>query len=282
MQHTGFCVDLHCHSTASDGILSPEQVARRAYANGVQLWALTDHDTLAGLPQAQETADHLGMRFVPGVEISITWGGRTVHIVGLGIDADNAAMLRGLEDVRQGRSQRAQRMAEKLADLGMPGAYDGALRYAGGDPSQVGRVHLARFLVDQGYCKHIKVVFQKYLGDNGSCHVPMQWSTLTQALAWIHNAGGKAVVAHPGRYAFSPQQFDALFDEFRDLGGVAIEVITGSHTPAQYREFALVAQRYGFEASCGSDFHGPGESRLDLGDLPALPATLTPIWHDWV
>jgi len=281
MQQAALCVDLHCHSTASDGMLTPAQVAQRAHANGVQLWALTDHDTLSGLAQAQETAQRLGLRFIPGVEVSVTWSGRTVHIVGLGVNPDDAPLRDGLEHIRHGRTARAQAMADKLAEHGMPGAYAGALRHVG-DPALISRTHLARFLVEAGYCKHIKVVFQRYLADDGPCYVPMQWSTLGQAVDWIVGAGGKAIVAHPGRYAFSDPQFDALFATFRDLGGVGIEVVTGSHSPAQYREYATVAKRYGFEASCGSDFHGTGESRLDVGRLPPLPAGLVPVWHDWL
>jgi len=281
MQHTPLCVDLHCHSTASDGVLEPAQVAERAHANGVQLWALTDHDTLAGLPQARARAQALGMRFVTGVEVSVTWGGRTVHIVGLGVNPHDTPLVDGLSAIRQGRAGRAQAMADKLAERGMPGAYAGALRLAG-DPSLISRPHFARYLVEAGYCKHIKVAFKHYLADDGPCHIPMQGTTLEDAVTWIRAAGGKAVVAHPGRYAFTPLQFDALFDDFRDLGGVGIEVITSGHSPAQYREYAAVAQRYGFEASCGSDFHGQGESRLDLGRLPPLPAGLTPVWRDWL
>jgi len=262
-------------------MLHPEQVAQRAHANGVKLWALTDHDTLGGLPQARDTAQTLGMHFITGVEISVTWGGRTVHIVGLGVNPDDAPLRDGLEHVRRGRAERAQRMAETLSNLGMPGAYEGALRQVG-DPSLISRTHLARFLVEAGHCKHIKLAFTRYLADDGPCYVPTQWAALEDAIQWITGAGGKAVVAHPGRYAFSPMQFEALFDAFRDLGGTAIEVVTGSHTPAQYREYAELAKRYGFEASCGSDFHGKGESRLDLGRLPPLPPGLIPVWRDWL
>lgn len=281
MTSTNGCVDLHCHSTVSDGVLSPEQVARRAHANGVQLWALTDHDELAGLPQARDTALALGMQFVTGVEVSVTWCGRTVHIVGLGVDINNAALRDGLAQVRHGRSGRARRMGERLAELGMPGGYEGALRHAG-NPALVSRTHFARFLVEQGHCRDLKEVFDRYLGDDRPGNVAMQWSSLEQAVQWIVGAGGKAVVAHPGRYDFSPLQFDALFDTFLQLGGVGIEVVTGSHTPDQYREYADVARRYGFQASCGSDFHGPAEGRLDLGCLPPLPADLTPVWRDWL
>jgi len=281
MQAAALSVDLHCHSTASDGVLPPAQVAQRAHANGVQVWALTDHDTLSGIPQARATAQALGMRFITGVEVSVTWGGRTVHIVGLGVNPDHTPLHEGLEHMRRGRAARAQAMADKLAEHGMSGAYDGALRHAG-DPARISRTHLARFLVEAGYCKHVKVVFQRYLGDDGPCCVPTQWATLAQAVDWIVGAGGKAIVAHPGRYAFSDAQFNALFDTFRDLGGVGIEVITGSHSPAQYRAYAVVAKHYGFQASCGSDFHGTGESRLDLGRLPPLPADLIPVWRDWL
>lgn len=281
MKDSNLCVDLHCHSTVSDGVLAPEQVAQRAHANGVQLWALTDHDELGGLVQARDAAQALGMQFVTGVEVSVTWCGRTVHIVGLGVDIDNAPLRDGLAQVRHGRSGRARRMGERLAELGMPGAYEGALRHAG-NPALVSRTHFARFLVEQGHCRDLKDVFDRYLGDDRPGNVPMQWSTLEQAVHWIVGAGGKAVVAHPGRYDFSALQFDALFDTFLQLGGVGIEVVTGSHTPDQYREYADVARRYGFQASCGSDFHGPDEGRLDLGCLPPLPVDLTPVWRDWL
>ncbi|VFR22696.1 COG0613, Predicted metal-dependent phosphoesterases (PHP family) [plant metagenome] len=272
--------DLHCHSTVSDGLLAPEAVAERAYANGVNVWALTDHDEIGGLARAGDAARAVGMRFVTGVEISVTWASQTVHIVGLAFDPADAAMAAGLADTRAGRARRAKQMGERLAAMGMPGAYEGALPFAG-NPELISRTHFARYLVDAGYCPDVQTVFNKILGDDCPGHVPMQWATLAQAVAWIHGAGGRAVIAHPGRYKYSPVQFGALFDEFRDLGGEGIEVVTGSHRPDQYREYADVARHYGFLASCGSDFHGPGESRHDLGSLPPLPVGLKPVWHDW-
>jgi len=280
MQAAALNVDLHCHSTVSDGVLPPAEVARRAHANGVDAWALTDHDEVGGLQQAGAAARELGMRFVTGTEISVTWAGQTVHIVGLGFDAGDATLAQGLRDTRAGRAERARRMGQRLADMGMPGAYEGALPFAG-NPELVSRTHFARYLVQAGYCPDVQTVFNKYLGDDCPGHVPMQWARLADAVGWIQGAGGRAVIAHPGRYKYSPLQFNALFDEFLQCGGVGIEVTTGSHTADEARHYAGVARRFGFLASRGSDFHSPAESRADLGALPALPDDLTPVWHDW-
>ena len=277
----GINVDLHCHSTISDGVLTPTEVAERAHANGVQLWALTDHDEVSGLAQARAAAEALNMSFVPGVEISVTWAKQTVHIVGLGVDASNPDLNNGLEGIRSGRIVRAREMANRLEKMGIPNAFEGALPYAA-NPALISRTHFARFLIDNGHCNSMQMVFEKYLGDGKPVSVPMQWSTLEQAVGWILAAGGQAIVAHPGRYAYTPVQFDAFFSQFKDLGGTAIEVVTGSHTPDEYIEYAQVARHYGFMASCGSDFHGPKEGKLDLGHVPPLPADLKPVWHNWI
>ncbi|CFO65787.1 phosphoesterase [Bordetella pertussis] len=273
-------VDLHCHSTVSDGSMPPAAVARRAHANGVDVWALTDHDEIGGVAEAAQAAAALGMRFVAGVEISVTWAGLTVHIVGLRVDPANEALVQGLRDTRAGRAARAVQIGERLAGLGMPGAYEGALPFAG-NPELISRTHFARFLVEAGYCPDVQTVFNKYLGDDCPGHVPMQWASLAEAVGWIRGAGGCAVIAHPGRYKYSPMQFDALYDEFLQLGGTGIEVVPGSHTSEEARRYAEVARRHGFLASRGSDFHSPTESRVDLGRLPPLPPDLKPVWHDW-
>lgn len=273
--------DLHCHSTVSDGVLEPRDVARRAHANGVKLWALTDHDILDGIPAARDEAQALGMRFLAGVEISVTWGGHTLHVVGLNVDDTNEALVEGLRTVRGGRTERAREMGRRLDSMGVADSYRGALSYVS-NPALISRTHFARYLVDHGYCPNLQAVFQRYLGEGCPAYVPMHWSTLEQAVGWILGAGGRAIIAHPGRYDYTPMQFNALFDEFRKLGGEGIEVVTGSHTVEQYREYADVARRYGFLASCGSDFHSPREARLDLGHLPPLPSDLTPVWHDWL
>lgn len=275
-----FKIDLHCHSTVSDGMLPPEDVVARAHANGVQVLALTDHDETAGLAVANHAAEQRGMQFVPGVEVSVTWAGRTVHIVGLAIDPADADLNSGLEQVREGRRERSRTIASRLEELGFPGAYEGAMEFVS-NPELVSRTHFARFLVKQGHCRSMQEVFERYLGDHKPANVPVQWAKLEQAVNWIHGANGIAVIAHPGRYDYTPAEFDILFTTFKDLGGQGIEVVTGSHHPDEYAVYARVAKRYGFLASVGSDFHGPGEGRLDLGDLPALPAGVTPVWHDW-
>jgi predicted metal-dependent phosphoesterase TrpH len=273
-------VDLHCHSTVSDGVLSPRDVAARARANGVDVWALTDHDEVSGLAEAAVAAADVGLRFVTGVEISVTWAAQTVHIVGLGFDAEHAGLREGLRQTRAGRAERARRIGERLADMGMPGAFEGALPFAG-NPELISRTHFARYLVEAGFCPDVQTVFTKYLGDDRPGQVSIQWATLAEAVGWIHEAGGRAIIAHPGRYKYTRVQFSALFDEFKALGGEGIEVTTGSHTSEDCRRYADVAREHGFLASRGSDFHSPSESRVDLGRLPPLPPDLRPVWHDW-
>ena len=270
--------DLHCHSVISDGTLTPEELAERAKANGVHLWALTDHDELGGQKRAREAASALNIDYLGGVEISVTWMGETIHIVGLGIDAEHIGIIEGLRQTRDGRANRAQLMAEQLLKVGIPGAYEGALHFAG-NHELISRTHFARFLVEQGVCRNTEHVFKNYLIEGKPGYVPHQWATLDNAVNWIKSAGGVAVIAHPGRYSrLSDLQMEELYKHFKDLGGLAIEVITGSHSPDQYKTFAKIAQRYGFLASRGSDFHDPNESHIDLGNLPHLPDHLTPVW----
>lgn len=273
-------VDLHCHSTVSDGVLAPAAVAAYARNAGVDVWALTDHDEVGGIKAAREAAGQLGMRFVAGVEISVTWANETVHIVGLHIDEDDPALVAGLAATRNGRQARAKEISAQLESAGIPGAYEGALRYVG-NPDLMSRTHFARFLVEIGACGSTAEVFRKYLTEGKPGYVPHRWATLEQAVGWIRGAGGIPVIAHPGRYPFSVTAEGALFDEFRQLGGNTIEVVTGSHTPDQYAVYAEVARRYGFLASRGTDFHAPGEARVEFAELPPLPSGLTPVWHDW-
>ena len=272
--------DLHCHSAASDGVLTPAAVVRRAAANGVQVLALTDHDELAGLAAAQAAADACGVRLVPGVEISITWGGITIHVVGLGIDPGSDTLARGLAHVRSSRARRAERIAAEFDRLGIPGTLEGAYSYAG-NPNLVGRAHFARYLVEQGVARDVKSVFGRFLVAGKPGYVPHEWAALADAVGWIRASGGRAVVAHPGRYRLSPERLREFFVEFIGAGGEGIEVVTGSHTRAQYAEYAQLARELGLAASRGSDFHGPDESEIDLGALPPLPPALKPVWHDW-
>ena len=274
-------VDLHCHSTVSDGVLSPAELAARAKANGVDVWALTDHDELDGIPQAREAAADLGLSFIAGVEISITWADKTIHIVGLGIDENQPDLKEGLASVRGGRERRGRDIAAQLEAVGIPGAFEGSLKYAD-NPELLGRTHFARFLVEKGVRNTVSEVFQSFLIEGKPGFVPHRWASLEQSVRWIRSAGGRAVIAHPGRYGFDDLQLSVFVEQFRALGGEGIEVITGSHTPNQYNQYAAYARKTGLLASRGSDFHGPNESRFDLGSLPPLPSELTPVWHDWV
>ena len=270
--------DLHCHSNISDGTHAPAWLAQRAHSRGVDLWALTDHDEVSGVAEAAATARTLGLPFLPGVEISVTWEEKTIHIVGLGIDENHAGLLQGLQQTRAGRVQRGQAMAAQLEARGIQGVWEGALKYVG-NPELVARPHLARYLVETGVCRSVGEVFLHYLKEGKPGFVPHQWASLPDALQWIHAAGGMAVVAHPARYAFSPNQERAFFDEFAALGGQAVEVVTAAHTSAEAAHFGSLALQRNLYASCGSDFHDPNENRIDLGALSPLPEGLTPVWR---
>lgn len=270
-------VDLHCHSTASDGLLAPREVAYRAAANGVELLALTDHDDIAGLPAARHAAEERGMAFVSGVEISIEWEGTQIHIVGLNFDPGNAELNDGLASIRAGRVARARRMSDELARVGIANTFEGAMRYAE-NPNLISRAHFARYLVEIGVCKDVRSVFESYLVPGKPGYVDHRWAGLADAISWVKGAGGIAVVAHPARYKISNGALRRFLGEFRDLGGQAIEVVSGSHSLDDVGIFGRLAREFGFMASRGSDFHGPNESYVDLGMLGYLPDGLKPVW----
>ena len=270
--------DLHCHSVVSDGTLTPEALAERAKAQGVELWALTDHDEVGGQHRAAAAAHAIGLHYLTGVEISVTFVGQTVHIVGLGFDPDNVALKAGLTLTRGGRNQRAMEMSDGLARVGIKGAYEGATQYAG-NPELVSRTHFARFLVETGVCRDTNEVFRKYLIEGKPGYVPHRWASLKDAVGWITDAGGAAIIAHPARYKFSANEEFALFSEFKSHGGLGVEVVTGSHTTAEYVTYADMAIEFGLAASRGSDFHSPTESHTELGALPYLAGGLQPVWE---
>jgi predicted metal-dependent phosphoesterase TrpH len=269
--------DLHCHSVVSDGTMTPEALAERAKTNGVELWALTDHDEVGGQHRAAAAAKAQGLNYLTGTEISVTFANETVHIVGLGFDPDDAAIKQGLYQTRGGRSERAMEMSAGLAKVGIKGAYEGALKFVG-NPELISRTHFARFLVESGVCKETSEVFRKYLTEGKPGYVPHRWASLRDAIQWITSAKGVAVIAHPGRYKFTPNEEYALFTEFKSHGGQGVEVVTGSHTTQEYVKYAETAKEFGLAASRGSDFHSPDESHTDLGTLPFLPGDLTPVW----
>jgi 3',5'-nucleoside bisphosphate phosphatase len=252
--------DLHCHSVVSDGTLTPELLAARAAANGVELWALTDHDEVGGQKRAAAAAKSVGIRYLTGTEISVTFAGETVHIVGLGFDPENADLVQGLRATRGGRTDRAKEMSDGLAKVGIKGAYEGAL-------------------VESGVCSETNEVFRKYLTEGKPGYVVHRWASLKDAVGWITGAKGIAIIAHPARYRFTPNEEYALFTEFKEHGGRGVEVVTGSHSAAEYVKYAATAIEFGLAASRGSDFHSPEESRTDLGTLPFLPGSLTPVWE---
>jgi predicted metal-dependent phosphoesterase TrpH len=270
--------DFHCHSAVSDGLLPPREVAGRAARNGVDLWALTDHDDLRGLDEAAGAAAEAGMRFVTGVEISIEWEGKPIHVVGLGFDRTHPALADGLEGLRQGRVERARRMGDALAAIGIPGVLEGAMGYVT-NPDLISRAHFARYLVSIGIARDVSGVFQHYLTPGKPGYVDHRWATLEEAVGWICGGGGVAVVAHPGRYKMSGADMRRFLDAFKDIGGQGIEVACGSHSPDHVLHFARLARHYAFHASRGSDFHGPDESYVDLGCVAPLPEDLKPVWR---
>ena len=270
--------DLHCHSLLSDGTLEPEALAARAKANGVELWSLTDHDELAGQRRARDAAQALGLPYLTGTEISVSFAGTTVHVVGLGFDVDDSALAAGLAATRGGREPRAREMGAALAKAGIVGAYEGALKFVG-NPELISRTHFARFLVESGVCADTQEVFRRYLVEGKPGFVPHRWARLADAVRWIAEAGGIAVIAHPARYKLTPTEDYALFVEFKAHGGRGVEVVTGAHNAVDALRYAETAREFGLLASRGSDFHSPEESRVDLGGLPPLPPGLTPVWE---
>lgn len=272
-------VDLHSHSTASDGTLTPTELFTRAAERGVDALALTDHDTLSGLSEAGRAASGCGVLLIPGVEISVTWNKRTIHIVGLNVDSENAQLRSGLEQLREFRVWRTQEIARRLEKAGVAGAYDGALSFAHGD--LVSRTHFARFLVSTGRAESVPDVFRRYLVHGKPGHVSGQWAELATAVGWINAAGGQAVLAHPARYKLTRSRMIRLLTEFQAAGGCGIEVISGSHSKDECYKMAKFAEDFGFKSSVGSDFHSPDNRWIDLGRLPELPSTCQPIWADW-
>ena len=269
--------DLHCHSTASDGLLTPAEVVRLASARGVNLVSLTDHDETCGLAEAASAAAESGIGFVSGVEVSATWKSRTTHIVGLGFDPENRAFAEGLARVRASRERRARCMADELTRIGIVGSFEGACAHAARS-RLLSRAHFARFLVERNYARDVKSVFHHYLASGKPGYVPHEWPSLEQAVRWIRDSNGVAILAHPGRYRLSDSEMEILLGEFRALGGQALEVVTGTPTRHEYRRFSRLARRFGLAGSRGSDYHGPGESRSQPGVLGDLPGDVTPVW----
>ena len=272
--------DLHNHSTSSDGLLSPTELIELASRTGADAIALTDHDTTTGLAEAAEAARAAGIGFVPGVEVSVTWGETVLHVVGLQIDPESAELRQGLDSIRAGRLGRAKRIGDALAKLGFEKTFDAALALAK-DERMLSRTHFARHLVERGAVRDIQAAFDKYLAKGKPAYVSHRWAELDNAVRWIRASGGTAVLAHPGRYDLKPMMREEMLKQFKALGGAAIEVVTGSHRPEQYALWQREALEHGFLASRGADYHGPGESPCEPGRLPPLHGSLTPVWSTW-
>ncbi|MCP5407018.1 MAG: PHP domain-containing protein [Chromatiaceae bacterium] len=271
--------DLHTHSTASDGTLAPAELVRQAAHSNIQVLALTDHDTTAGVAEAASAAQYHGIGFVPGVEISATWGSKGIHIVGLGIDPDCAILRQGLESIREYRLWRAREIGRKLDEKGISEAFEGARLLARG--GLIARPHFARYLIAQGVASDMRTVFKRYLVRGKPGFVPSRWVTLNEAVTWIKAAGGQAVIAHPARYSLTRTKLRKLLGEFVGAGGEGLEVVSGAHSREETRTMAFHALDFGLSASMGSDYHGPECSWIELGRLPELPAEAVPIWRDW-
>ena len=270
-------IDLHSHSTASDGTLSPSVLVERAVAQGVDVLALTDHDTTHGLAEAQGRAAELGIRLLPGIEISVTWNGSTIHLLGLGIDPEYVPLQRGLATLIEEREGRGEAIAASLDKAGISGALAGARAFATGPI--LSRTHFARFLVEGGYAKDSRQVFKRYLVRGRPGFVAGQWAALEDAVGWVRASGGQAVVAHPARYRMTGARLDRLLNDFKACGGVGLEVVSGSHSESEEQVMGRRAQRLGLLGSAGSDFHGPENPWTELGRLRPLPVGVEPLWH---
>ena len=272
--------DLHSHSTASDGTLTPAELVGAAHVAGIRVLALTDHDTTAGIAAASTAAAAVGMGLVPGAEISVSWQSQTVQVLGLNISPDWVPLQEGLARLRDFRDWRAEEIGRRLARAGIDGACEGARALARG--RIVSRTHFAHYLVAQGRAGTVRDVFKRYLVPGKPGHVSGKWATLEEALDWIRVAGGLAVIAHPARYRMTASKLRRLIAEFRELGGVGLEVVSGSHTRDNVHAMAAHARTEGLLASAGSDYHGPENPWVKLGQLAGLPTGCRPIWESGV
>jgi predicted metal-dependent phosphoesterase TrpH len=266
--------DLHCHSTASDGALAPRALLQRALEHDVELLAITDHDTVAAY--AELDAGNVSLRLIHGIELSTQWRGHTIHIVGLDIDIDSAVMRAAVAQQAEAREQRAEKIGARLAKLGFSEPLEGAARLA--DGNSIGRPHFAQYLVDSGQVKSIAVAFKKFLGAGKPGDVKNFWAPLEIVTGWIAAAGGVPVLAHPGKYRMTNAKLGTLVDEFRDCGGRAIEVLCGQQTADVTAKLARLCNAREMFASCGSDFHAPGQPWNELGACGTLPRDCRPVW----
>lgn len=272
-------IDLHSHSLASDGTLAPAELVNLAHESGLNTLALTDHDEISGIAEAMVQAEQVGIRLIPGVEVSVTWNNRTIHIVGLQINPEDEVLNRGLAKSREYRDWRAEEMGRRLAKHGIEGSYEASREMAKG--RIIARTHFARFLVQQGYAADMNDVFRKYLKPNKPGYVTGEWASLEDAVSWINGAGGLAVIAHPLRYKMTATKLRELTAQFIECGGKAIEVISGNQSKDDTFRMANFARQHKLQTSVGSDFHDPDRSWNRFGRIPQLPKSCDPVWSKW-
>ncbi|MEM6639181.1 MAG: PHP domain-containing protein [Pseudomonadota bacterium] len=275
---SGGLIDLHTHTTCSDGALTPTELARRAVAKGVTTLAVTDHDTVAAWSELA-SFKHADLACVCGIELSSHWGPLDVHVVGLNVDPSNVTLLAGIASQRDARDTRARRIAHKLKRRRIPDPLAGAMRYAQG--AVIGRPHFAQHLVACGAVPDVAAAFKRYLGKGKPAAVRTDWPALQTVITWIHAAGGKAVLAHPLKYRVTSSRRRQLIKAFRDAGGDAMEVISGVQRPDATSHASRLCTEFGLLASLGSDFHRPSQSWNDLGHGLVLPGGLRPVWAEW-
>lgn len=268
-------IDLHTHSTASDGTLTPTELVARAHQQSVRVLALTDHDTTAGLAEAARAAAEHGLDLVPGIELSTQWGGRNLHLVGLGIDPAAPALQALIEELAEIRQNRVERMAASLAKAGYHDALEGAYaQAAGGVPT---RTHFARYLVERGAATDVGAVFKRFLVRGRPGYASTVWPELERSIAVLRAAGGLAVLAHPHAYKWTGAWARRIVEAFIQAGGVGVEVSCGTSNQQNILQWGGYARRYNLLASLGSDFHSPGRF-IELGRMPSLPEGVQPIW----
>jgi 3',5'-nucleoside bisphosphate phosphatase len=269
--------DLHCHSTASDGSLAPTEVVQRAFEHGVTALALTDHDTTDGLAEAQSKANTLGIHFIPGIELSANWNGKCLHIVGLGINPAHPPLAEATKILQKTRMERAEKIAEKLQAKRISGALEAVIAAAG--DGMITRTHFADFLVSQNHVSTQQEAFDRYLAKGKAAYVSTPWADMEQAVSWINESGGIAVLAHPLRYKLTANAMKRLLTVFKTAGGKAIEVVTGRCNNDEIARVAAYASRFELAGSSGSDFHSPNNQWVELGKLQPLPDQISPVWE---
>jgi len=271
--------DLHTHTTESDGKFTPDELITQAEIAGIDVLAITDHDTISGLAKAYQAVLNKNISLISGVELSVSWCNRSFHIVGLNINPENNLLVDSLAEHKQQRESRAIKIGEQLDKCGIPNAYDGAKQLASDEA--ITRNHFARFLVNNGHAKNINDVFKKYMVKNKPGYVKTHWINMEDGIDLLNQSGGTAVLAHPLRYKLTGTWIRKLLTAFKQAGGLGIEIVTGNSTQNEVLLAADYARHFELSGSVGSDFHGHENNGIHLGKLNKLPKDIVPVWESW-